>query len=98
MLQSVGEGMLFQEDHSLASAHLCRWIIDFKEVQLGDQVGIGSYGAVYKGRRQGVALAVKKFIKQKLTERRMLEFRAEMAFLSELQPQHRSSHRYTTPP
>jgi serine/threonine protein kinase len=33
---------------------------------------------------KGVEVAVKRFIKQKLTERLMLEFRAEVAFLSEL--------------
>jgi serine/threonine protein kinase len=84
MLISVGEGILYKEDHFLTSANLCRWVIDYKEVQVGDQVGLGSYGAVYKGMWKGVAVAVKKFIKQKLDERRMLEFRAEMAFLSEL--------------
>ena len=39
---------------------------------------------VYRGKWKGVEVAVKRFIKQKLDERRMLEFRAEMAFLSEL--------------
>jgi serine/threonine protein kinase len=39
---------------------------------------------VFKGKWKGVEVAVKRFIKQKLDERRMLEFRAEMAFLSEL--------------
>jgi hypothetical protein len=34
----VGEGMLFKEDQFLTSANLCRWVIDFKEVQIGDQV------------------------------------------------------------
>jgi serine/threonine protein kinase len=47
-------------------------------------VGLGSYGVVFKGKWKGVEVAVKRFIKQKLDERRMLEFRAEMAFLSEL--------------
>ncbi len=45
---------------------------------------MGSYGVVYSGRWKGVDVAIKKFVKQKLTERRMLEFRAEVAFLSEL--------------
>ncbi|ELR20409.1 serine/threonine protein kinase, putative [Acanthamoeba castellanii str. Neff] len=48
------------------------------------QVGLGSYGTVYVGRWKGVEVAVKRFIKQQLDERRLLEFRAEMAFLSEL--------------
>jgi serine/threonine protein kinase len=76
--------MMFKEDTFLTSANLCRWIIDFGEVQVGRQVGLGSYGVVYKGKWKGVEVAVKRFIKQKLDERRMLEFRAEMAFLSEL--------------
>ncbi len=80
----VGEGMAFKEDHFLTSANLCRWIIDFSEIQLGKQIGQGSYGVVYRGKWKGVDIAVKRFIKQKLDERNMLEFRAEMAFLSEL--------------
>jgi serine/threonine protein kinase len=48
------------------------------------QVGVGSYGMVFKGKWKGVDVAVKRFIKQTLDERRLLEFRAEMAFLSEL--------------
>ncbi|ELR11090.1 serine/threonine protein kinase [Acanthamoeba castellanii str. Neff] len=81
---AVGEGMMFKEDTFLTSANLCRWIIDFHEIQVGKQVGLGSYGVVYRGKWKGVEVAVKRFIKQKLDERRMLEFRAEMAFLSEL--------------
>jgi serine/threonine protein kinase len=80
----VGEGMMFKEDTFLTSANLCRWIIDFHEIQVGRQVGLGSYGAVYRGKWKGVEVAIKRFIKQKLDERRMLEFRSEMAFLSEL--------------
>jgi class 3 adenylate cyclase len=80
----VGEGMAFKEDNFLTSANLCRWIIDYHEIQVGKQVGLGSYGVVFRGKWKGVDVAVKRFIKQKLDERRMLEFRAEMAFLSEL--------------
>lgn len=73
-----------KEDSFLLSANLCRWIIDFDDIQLGNQLGIGSYGVVFRGKWKGVDVAVKKFIKQKLDERRMLEFRAEVAFLAEL--------------
>jgi hypothetical protein len=30
--------MEFREDNFLTSANLCRWIIDFKELQMGKQV------------------------------------------------------------
>jgi serine/threonine protein kinase len=84
-LQSmVGEGMEFKEDNFLTSANMVRWVIDYGEIQLGKQVGMGSYGVVHRGQWKGVEVAVKRFIKQKLDERRMLEFRAEIAFLSEL--------------
>ena len=80
----VGEGMAYQEDNFLTSANLCRWIINYNEIQIGQQVGTGSYGIVSRGKWKGVDVAVKRIIKQKLDERKMLEFRAEMAFLSEL--------------
>ncbi len=48
------------------------------------QIGTGTYGIVFHGKWKGVEVAVKRFIKQKLTERRLLEFRAEMASLAEL--------------
>lgn len=47
---AVGEGMMFKEDTFLTSANLCRWIIDFHEIQVGKQVGLGSYGVVYRGK------------------------------------------------
>jgi hypothetical protein len=80
---AVGEG-LTNEDRFLTSANLCRWVINFNDLQMGKQIGMGSYGVVYKGTWKGVDVAVKRFIKQNLDERRILEFRAEMAFLSEL--------------
>ncbi len=45
---------------------------------------MGSYGIVYKSRWKGEEVAVKRFIRQKLDERRMLELRAEIALLSGL--------------
>lgn len=72
------------EESFLTSANLCRWILDFKEIQVGQQIGAGTYGIVYHGKWKNVEVAVKRFINQKLTERRLLEFRAEMASLSEL--------------
>lgn len=72
----------------LTSANLCRWIINFNQIQLGKQIGMGSYGLVYKGKWKGIDVAVKKFIKQKMSEKRLLEIRAEAAMLSELHHPH----------
>jgi serine/threonine protein kinase len=77
--------MAFPEDSLLMSANLCRWVIDFQDVDVGEQIGMGSYGVVYRGKWKSIDVAIKKFINQKLDERRMLEFRAEMALLSQLQ-------------
>eukprot|EP01087_Luapelamoeba_hula_P023922 TRINITY_DN8936_c0_g1_i2.p1 TRINITY_DN8936_c0_g1~~TRINITY_DN8936_c0_g1_i2.p1 ORF type:complete len:520 (+),score=68.23 TRINITY_DN8936_c0_g1_i2:242-1801(+) len=66
------------------SANLCRWVIDMDDVKFGKQIGMGSYGVVYKARWKGVDVAVKRFIKQKLSERHKVDFRAEVAFLSEM--------------
>jgi len=68
----------------LMSADLCRWIIDYNELSLDKQIGLGSFGVVYRGRWKGVDVAVKRLIKQKLEEKTLLSFRAEIAFLAEL--------------
>ncbi|QTF49773.1 putative serine/threonine-protein kinase/receptor [Acanthamoeba polyphaga mimivirus] len=73
-----------KEDSFLTSANMCRWIINYDEISIGKQIGLGSYGIVFNGKWKGVDVAVKKFVKQKLSETQLLEFRAEMAFLSEL--------------
>ncbi|AVL94173.1 putative serine/threonine protein kinase receptor [Megavirus vitis] len=73
------------ENSYLTSADMCRWIINYHEIHIGKQIGYGSYGLVYQGEWKGINVAVKKFVKQKLDENQMLEFRAEMAFLSQLQ-------------
>lgn len=48
------------------------------------QLGMGTYGLVYKAKWKGVNVAVKRFIKQKMDERLMLEFRSEAAMLANL--------------
>ncbi|AGF85754.1 tyrosine kinase family protein [Moumouvirus goulette] len=74
------------EDNFLTSANICQYIIDYQNINLDTdkQLGIGSYGIVYRGNWKGINVAVKKFIKQKLPEKQMLNFRAEVSFLSKL--------------
>ncbi|AGD92983.1 putative serine/threonine-protein kinase/receptor [Megavirus lba] len=74
---------LNKEDDFLTSANMCQYIINYNEISVdtNNQLGVGSYGIVYKGNWKGVSVAIKKFIKQKLPEKEMLELRQEFSFL-----------------
>jgi serine/threonine protein kinase len=76
---------MLSEDSFLTGANLCRWIIDYKQMNVGKEIGTGTFGTVYRGKWKGVDVAVKRFINQRINERVMLGFRAEVALLSELQ-------------
>lgn len=43
------------------------WEIDPSEITLGQRIGIGSYGEVYKGLWRGTEVAVKRFLEQNLS-------------------------------
>lgn len=75
----------YKKEHDInSSLDMCRWIVNYEDIQLGKQIGMGTYGVVYEGKWKGIWVAVKRFVKQKLDERGMLEFRAETAILSQL--------------
>lgn len=50
----------------LVAAHAA-WEIDPAEITLGQRIGIGSYGEVYKGIWRGTEVAVKRFLEQNLS-------------------------------
>lgn len=74
-----GRGMALEGDAEtwLNSANMCPWIIDYSKVTVYDDkpLGSGSCGVVYRGKWQNVDIAVKRFIKQTMNERHILEFR-----------------------
>lgn len=51
---------------SLVAAHAA-WEIDPSEITLGQRIGIGSYGEVYKAMWRGTEVAVKRFLEQNLS-------------------------------
>lgn len=59
----LGDNPLHQEDSYLTSANLCRWVINYKQLQMEKKIGSGSYGMVYRAKWKGVDVAVKRLIK-----------------------------------
>ncbi|KAF8067119.1 SIS8 [Scenedesmus sp. PABB004] len=68
---------------SLVAAHAA-WEIDPSEITLGQRIGIGSYGEVYKGLWRGTEVAVKRFLEQNLSPQLVQEFKAEVDIMARL--------------
>eukprot|EP00898_Chlorokybus_atmophyticus_P002711 jgi/Chlat1/3440/Chrsp23S03757 len=58
--------------------------ISFEDIRLGERIGIGSYGEVFKADWQGSEVAVKKFLDQDLSPERLAEFRTEVGIMRRL--------------
>ncbi|KAJ7531383.1 hypothetical protein O6H91_14G042000 [Diphasiastrum complanatum] len=52
--------------------------IPWEEIVIGDRIGLGSYGEVYRGEWHGTEVAVKKFLDQDITGDALEEFRSEI--------------------
>ncbi|GJU12026.1 probable serine/threonine-protein kinase SIS8 isoform X1 [Tanacetum coccineum] len=55
--------------------------IAWEDITLGERIGLGSYGEVYRGDWHGTDIAVKKFLDQEITTESLEEFRSENFFL-----------------
>eukprot|EP00026_Physarum_polycephalum_P001102 Phypoly_transcript_01103.p1 GENE.Phypoly_transcript_01103~~Phypoly_transcript_01103.p1 ORF type:complete len:774 (+),score=173.32 Phypoly_transcript_01103:1162-3483(+) len=62
-----------------------KWIINYEKMTIGSKIGVGTFGDVFSAVFNGEKVAVKKFLKQKVTDNVLLELRTESAILSELQ-------------
>ncbi|CAL8464074.1 g3609 [Coccomyxa elongata] len=60
------------------------WEIEYSELVLGQRIGIGSYGEVFKANWRQTDVAVKRFLEQDLSPQVMAEFRAEVALMQRL--------------
>eukprot|EP00879_Flechtneria_rotunda_P007398 GHRR01007760.1.p1 GENE.GHRR01007760.1~~GHRR01007760.1.p1 ORF type:complete len:799 (+),score=316.22 GHRR01007760.1:393-2789(+) len=67
----------------MVAAHAA-WEIDPFEITLGQRIGIGSYGEVYKGIWRGTEVAVKKFLEQNLSPQLVQEFKDEVDIMARL--------------
>ncbi|WZZ68945.1 hypothetical protein YC2023_080315 [Brassica napus] len=56
----------------------------WEEITLGERIGLGSYGEVYRGDWHGTEVAAKKFLDQDLTGEALEEFRSEVQIMKKL--------------
>jgi serine/threonine protein kinase len=61
-----------------------KWEIASHEIELGEKLGSGSFGEVYKGKLRGVDVAVKKLSLKQIDERKINQFKKEVAIMSKL--------------
>ncbi|KAG8076154.1 hypothetical protein GUJ93_ZPchr0006g44734 [Zizania palustris] len=58
--------------------------IQWEEITLGERVGLGSFGEVYRGDWHGTEVAVKKFVQQDISSDYLEEFRSEIQIMKRL--------------
>ncbi|XP_059303398.1 probable serine/threonine-protein kinase SIS8 isoform X2 [Lycium ferocissimum] len=55
--------------------------IPWEEITLGERIGLGSYGEVYRGDWHGTEVAVKKFLDQDITGESLEEYKSEVMIM-----------------
>ncbi|KAG9459192.1 hypothetical protein H6P81_003700 [Aristolochia fimbriata] len=60
------------------------WEIQWEEINLGERIGLGSYGEVYRGEWHGTEVAVKRFLDQDISGDALAEFRSEVRIMKRL--------------
>ncbi len=60
------------------------WLIDFNELEIGDLLGRGGYGEVYRGKWKGTGVAVKTISAERITREMKASFIKETSIMSRL--------------
>ncbi|KAK6921312.1 Serine-threonine/tyrosine-protein kinase, catalytic domain [Dillenia turbinata] len=58
--------------------------IQWNEINLGERIGLGSYGEVYRGEWHGTEVAVKRFLDQDISGESLEEFKSEVWIMKRL--------------
>ncbi|XWS37591.1 hypothetical protein CRYUN_Cryun19dG0057700 [Craigia yunnanensis] len=58
--------------------------IPWEEISLGERIGLGSYGEVYRGEWHGTEVAVKKFLDQDIYGESLEEYKSEVLIMKKL--------------
>lgn len=79
--RSAGNDSL-KSDSALDDVADCE--IPWEEITLGERIGLGSYGEVYRGEWHGTEVAVKKFLDQDISGESLEEFKSEVLIMKKL--------------
>ncbi|XVF48661.1 hypothetical protein PTKIN_Ptkin03bG0207900 [Pterospermum kingtungense] len=60
------------------------WEIPWEDLQVGERIGIGSYGEVYRAEWNGTEVAVKKFLDQDFSGAALVQFKCEVEIMLRL--------------
>ncbi|EFJ06927.1 hypothetical protein SELMODRAFT_269874 [Selaginella moellendorffii] len=60
---------------------VAEWEIPWEELRVGDRIGLGSYGEVYRGEWHGTEVAIKKFLNQDISGDALEEFITEVRLM-----------------
>lgn len=60
---------------------VAEWEIPWEDIIIGERIGLGSYGEVYRGDWHGTEVAVKKFLNQDISGDALEEFRSEVRLM-----------------
>ncbi|XVE97670.1 hypothetical protein REPUB_Repub03eG0039000 [Reevesia pubescens] len=60
------------------------WEIPWEDLQIGERIGIGSYGEVYRADWNGTEVAVKKFLDQDFSGDALVQFKSEVEIMLRL--------------
>ncbi|CAB87658.1 MAP3K delta-1 protein kinase [Arabidopsis thaliana] len=61
-----------------------KWEIMWEDLQIGERIGIGSYGEVYRAEWNGTEVAVKKFLDQDFSGDALTQFKSEIEIMLRL--------------
>ncbi|KAG8059463.1 hypothetical protein GUJ93_ZPchr0002g23247 [Zizania palustris] len=68
----------------IALEDVAEFEIQWEEITIGERIGLGSFGEVYRGEWHGTEVAVKKFLQQDFSSDALEEFRTEVRIMKRL--------------
>ncbi|KAL6635109.1 hypothetical protein ACP70R_027780 [Stipagrostis hirtigluma subsp. patula] len=68
----------------IALEDVAEFEIQWEEIDIGERIGLGSFGEVYRGDWHGTEVAVKKFLQQDISSDALEEFRTEVRIMKRL--------------